>query len=62
MGACGVVDVQLASLDVDEMGWSGKLGMGKNLGPLQHHLATVVPNGLMCSLYYLCTLVPIVLL
>ena len=49
MGACGVVDVQLASLDVDEMGWSGKLGMGKNLGPLQHHLVTVVPNALMCT-------------
>ena len=27
----------VASLDVHEMGWSGKLGVGKNLGLLQHH-------------------------
>ena len=28
----------VAFLDVHKMGWSGKLGLGKNLGLLQHHL------------------------
>ena len=36
MGLFGVVLCGAATLDVQEMGWSGKLGPGKNLGLPQH--------------------------
>ena len=31
----------MASLDVDEIGQSGRLGLGKNLGPPQHNFINI---------------------
>ena len=40
MRALGVKDVWRGPLDVDEIGWSGRLGLGKNLGPLHNDFNT----------------------
>ena len=44
----GLQMCSLASLDVEERGWSGKLSQGKDLRLLQHHFThfSEVPDGM----------------